>query len=155
MRLQLEKSYVGDDRFKLTQDFNVSFKDANKANAHIPEQVLGALSKREHFDFVSMEIPKEGKICVVDTGGYSSLEEGDVQWEHNVDLEKEKSNALSILSTVVPAHEVFLTSSKAGNKHAISHAKQNGQTDMVDKLVRKATIQVPRIVLCISSVLIL
>ena len=60
MRLQLEKSYVGDDRFKLTEDFNVSFKDAYKVNAHIPDQVLGAMSKREHFDFVSMENQKEG-----------------------------------------------------------------------------------------------
>jgi len=28
MRLQLEKTYGGDDRFKLTDQFEVSFKDA-------------------------------------------------------------------------------------------------------------------------------
>jgi hypothetical protein len=47
MRLQLEKTYGGDDRFKLTEDFNVSFKDANKVRAHVSDVMLGALSKRE------------------------------------------------------------------------------------------------------------
>ena len=53
MRLQLEKTYGGDDRFKLTNDFEVSFKDANKAHRHVPDTMLGALSKREQEDFVS------------------------------------------------------------------------------------------------------
>ena len=122
MRLQMEKGYGGDKRFKLTEDFDVSFKDANKANAHVSDVMLGALSKREHQDFM-----QDGSISsmnkVKDTGGYKDLEEGDIQWNHDVDLEKERSNALSILSTIVPANEVFLTSSKAGNKNAISQAK--------------------------------
>jgi len=48
MRLQLQKTYKGDDRFRLTQDFDVSFRDANKFNAHVSDVMLGALSKREH-----------------------------------------------------------------------------------------------------------
>lgn len=53
MRLQLEKTYGGDDRFKLTKDFEVSYKDANKSKSHIPDVMLGALSKREQEDFIS------------------------------------------------------------------------------------------------------
>ena len=43
MRLQLQKSYGGDKRFKLTEEFDVSLKD----NHHISDVMLGALSKRE------------------------------------------------------------------------------------------------------------
>lgn len=59
--------------------------------------MLGALSKREQEDFIS-----EAKLSKIerikDTGGYESLEEGDIQWDHNIDLEIEKSNALNILA---------------------------------------------------------
>ena len=48
-----------------------------------------------------------------DTGGYDSLDEGDVKWAHHLDLERERSNALNVLAQVVPANEIFLTSSKA------------------------------------------
>jgi hypothetical protein len=51
MRLQLEKSYGGDARFKLTEEFDVSLKDANKSHNHVSDVMLGALSKREQKDF--------------------------------------------------------------------------------------------------------
>ena len=122
MRLQLEKTYGGDERFKLTDQFEVSFKDANKAHRHIPDVMLGAMSKREQQDFVSDAKLRTMKV-VKDTGGYDSLDEGDVKWKHKIDLDKERSSALSILAQVVPANEVYLTSSKQGNRQAISSAK--------------------------------
>ena len=122
MRLQLEKTYGGDERFKLTDEFKVSFKDANKAKRHIPDAMLGALSKREQQDFISDAKLQQIKR-VKDTGGYDSLEEGNVEWKHNIDLEIERENALNILSQIVPANEVFLTSSKAQNRGASSSAK--------------------------------
>lgn len=122
MRLQLEKTYGGDDRFKLTDDFTVSFKDANKAKRHIPDTMLGAMSKREQEDFIS-----DAKLRQIerfrDTGGYDSLDEGTVQWNHDIDLDKERENALNVLAQLVPANEVFLTSSKAQNRGAQSSAK--------------------------------
>ena len=51
MRLQLEKTYGGDDRFKLTEDFEVSLKDANRGHTHVPDQMIGALSKTEFNAF--------------------------------------------------------------------------------------------------------
>ena len=97
MRLQMQKTYGGDDRFKLTKDFEVSIKDANKSKAHISDIMLGALSKKEQEDFFSDK--KLSKLKVIkDTGGYEDLEEGYIQWSHNIDLEKERSNALNILS---------------------------------------------------------
>ena len=47
LRMQLEKTYGGDDRFKLGADFNVGFQDANKAGAHVTETMLEAMDKRE------------------------------------------------------------------------------------------------------------
>ena len=45
--MQLERTYGGDDRFKLGEDFDVGFKDANKAGAHISEAMLGGMDRRE------------------------------------------------------------------------------------------------------------
>ena len=137
MRLQLEKTYGGDERFKLTSDFDVSFGDAKKTKSHIPDAMLGALSKREQEDFISDKKLGAIKQRTKDTGGYESLEEGDVKWDHDIDLEKERSNALNILSQIVPANEVFLTSSKSQNRLASSAAKQSGQVKEIDKLTGK------------------
>jgi len=43
----MQKTFGGDERFKLTEDFDVSLKDANKSKSHISDVMLGALSKRE------------------------------------------------------------------------------------------------------------
>jgi hypothetical protein len=42
MRLQLQKTYQGDERFKLDKSFNVS-----KNQKLLPDQMKGAMSKRE------------------------------------------------------------------------------------------------------------
>ena len=49
----MEKSYGGDARFKLTEDFDVSLNDANKTHNHVSDVMLGGLSKREQQDFFS------------------------------------------------------------------------------------------------------
>jgi hypothetical protein len=61
--------------------------------------MLGAMSKMEREEFISdMKLSKINKIKV-DTGGYDSLDEGDmIKWDHNLDLEKERSNTLNILA---------------------------------------------------------
>ena len=105
----------------MTKDFDVSFKDANTAHAHVPDIMLGAMSKMERDEFISdKKLEKINKIKI-DTGGYNSLDEGDmIKWNHNLDLEKERSNTLNILASLVPANEVYLTSSKSANKLSMS-----------------------------------
>mmetsp|Transcript_27030 Transcript_27030/g.41169 ORF Transcript_27030/g.41169 Transcript_27030/m.41169 type:complete len:121 (+) Transcript_27030:1-363(+) len=75
MRLQLQKTYGGDDRFKLTEDFDVSLKDANKSHTHVPDNMLGALSKTEFQHFFSKDAAQEGEEMPKNTGGYDSLED--------------------------------------------------------------------------------
>ena len=62
MRLQLEKTFGGDDRFKLTGEFDVSLGDANKHKKHVPDVMLGALSKREQEDFFAHKEKKSAKV---------------------------------------------------------------------------------------------
>jgi hypothetical protein len=87
--------------------------------------MLGGLSKREQQDFFSKKgDKKKSEKSLVNTGGYSSLDEegeevGTIAWKHGLNLEKERSAALNILSTIVPANEVFLTSSKAQNQKSL------------------------------------
>ena len=100
MRLQLEKTFGGDERFKLTKDFDVSLKDANAGKRHISEVMMGGLSKKEQKDFFEKK------------NEHSDQESQDIE-VGEIDIEKEKNRALSILAQIVPASEIFLTSSKA------------------------------------------
>jgi len=61
--------------------------------------MLGALSKMEREEFISdIKLSKMNKIRV-DTGGYNSLDEGEmIKWDHKIDLEKERSNTLNLLA---------------------------------------------------------
>jgi hypothetical protein len=45
----LQKSYKGDERFKLStsKDFDIDLSDAKKTIKQLPSTMLGALSKRE------------------------------------------------------------------------------------------------------------
>jgi hypothetical protein len=115
LRLQLEKTYKGDDRFKLTEDFDVSFADANRSKRHVPDIMMGGMSKREIESLFKSKGDDE-EMVRRNTGGYESLDDsknGEICWEHGIDVEKEKEHALNVLSRIVPASEVFLTSSKA------------------------------------------
>ena len=55
----MEKTFGGDDRFKLTNDFDVSLGDANQHKKHVPDIMLGALSKREQEDFFAHKSDKK------------------------------------------------------------------------------------------------
>lgn len=69
------------------------------------------------------------------TGGYESLDNeefGDIEWDHGLDLDKERENALFILSKVVPASEIFLTSSKAQNVNEKFKRKQQDSSNGID-----------------------
>jgi len=61
--------------------------------------MIGAMSKMERDEFISdRKLDKIVKIKV-DTGGYNSLDEGDmIKWDHKLNLEKERSNTLNILA---------------------------------------------------------
>ena len=58
--MQLQKSYKGDDRFKLDQskDFDVDVKEAAKVRKTLPSAMLGALSKREE-ELLKEDQPKK------------------------------------------------------------------------------------------------
>lgn len=138
MRLQLQKTFGGDERFKLTKDFDVSLKDANKSKSHISDIMMGQLSKREQEDFMQAKYQGKQRQVKIDTGGYSSLDDsdgGEIQWKHEINLEKERNQALNILSQIVPANEVFLTCSKANNKSSLDQARNSGQKESIDKLI--------------------
>ena len=73
----------------------------------MPDQMLGALSKSEFSSFFNKKAAsKEFTTSMTKyTGGYDSLEDsqaGDVQWDHEIDVEKEKDKYLEILARVVP-----------------------------------------------------
>jgi len=61
--LQLQKSYKGDERFKLLEnDFNVDLKEAAKHRKQLPSAMLGALSKREEELLREDEAPKVMRV---------------------------------------------------------------------------------------------
>ena len=60
MRLQLQKTYEGDERFKLTGDFHVDKK------AKLPEKMIGGMSRMERDQLLTEHKTKE-KIAVVST----------------------------------------------------------------------------------------
>ena len=74
----MEKTYDGDSRFKLTPEFEISFKDANRTKSHINTGiVLGSMNKLEIDHFISDKKLNKIKKINIDTGGYESLDEGD------------------------------------------------------------------------------
>ena len=102
--MQLEKTYKGDDRFKLTEDFDVSFADANKGKRHMPDVMIGSLNKREQ-ELLKKKVehePENDNLKIqINNGGYESLddeENGEICWSHDINLDKEKEGAFHILS---------------------------------------------------------
>ena len=45
--MQLQKTYRGDERFRLDDDFDINLKQATANRKSLPQNMLGALSKRE------------------------------------------------------------------------------------------------------------
>jgi hypothetical protein len=106
MLLQLQKSYKGDERFRLdNDDFAVNpLKDKGEfgGKVSLPDTMLGALSKRErevlnlggkkHRD--SNEIVQESRP--------DDLDEGLIQWDTELDMEREKAKLFGVLGKIVP-----------------------------------------------------
>ena len=60
--LQLQKTYKGDDRFKLDKDnFDIDMKEAVAHRKSLPQAMLGALSKREE-DLLNEEGKSKKKV---------------------------------------------------------------------------------------------
>ena len=81
----------------------MSIMDANKSKSHVPDVMLGALSKREQETFFKKKIggDESDGDTKINTGGYDSLdneEHGQISWEHNINLEKERASLLNVLS---------------------------------------------------------
>jgi hypothetical protein len=62
--LQLQKTYKGDDRFKLAEDagFDIDLKDKD-AKKVLPQSMLGALSKREEGLLKDKDEEAPKKVC--------------------------------------------------------------------------------------------
>lgn len=101
LRLQLQKTYKGDDRFKLDKGFSVE----TKSKHHLPDDLFGSLSKREKEGLFSNKIvKKEQKVRDDDSDAENR------QWDPEIDLAREKSKAFDILAKLVPQSEIFLSS---------------------------------------------
>ena len=94
LRLQLQKTYKGDERFKLDEGFRVDKSDSKL----MPADMFGAMSKREKESLFKTKVknPKSQP-----TENLSDDNEG-VQWDPELDLAKEKSKAFDVLAKLVP-----------------------------------------------------
>ena len=108
--LQLQKSYKGDDRFRLdTDDFGVDVvKDKGEHGGKIalPETMLGSLSKRER-DALGETGKKRKNSDVVMEAQKDDLDTGTIQWEPELDMEREKTRLFGVLAKFVPQTEIF------------------------------------------------
>ena len=113
MLLQLQKSYKGDDRFKLDADdgFQVNpVKDKGLfgGKVQLPETMLGSLSKREQ-DVYREAIHGKRRRKSSDVAMPEQVEDEieTVKWEIDLNIEKEKAKAFGVLGKFVPQTEIF------------------------------------------------
>ena len=96
--LQLQKTYKGDDRFKLDKDFVAD--DAKK----LPANMIGSLSTREYELLMEKkrQPKKEGEQdqqFQTAPKEYDALDDGEFEWEHELEtFNAEKSRTFSILA---------------------------------------------------------
>eukprot|EP00347_Sterkiella_histriomuscorum_P013534 403364343 len=115
--LQLQKTYKGDDRFQLTRDFDI---DKSKKKS-LPEAMLGAMNQLE-FDLLDDRIEKKPKKVKKEN---EEEQEDNIQWDPELNPDKEKINALMILGTIVPQSEIFLKAGHGDNqKKSTLHIKR-------------------------------
>ena len=115
--LQLQKTYMGDDRFKLDKEFEADEIDK------LPSNLLGSLSTRERQDLLLSKKSKSQKKEV--NGDQKNNEqmdeldnEEDLQWDTELGQhESEKSRAFNILSQFVPKVEIFCNNYMAGKSN--------------------------------------
>lgn len=87
LRLQLQKTYKGDERFKLDDGFKVDKADRKL----MPELMFGGMSKREKDALFTVKPARvRDEVKKEDSDG--------VQWDIDLDLAKEKAKAFDILA---------------------------------------------------------
>ena len=74
----------------------------------MPDKLLGAMTKREQDFFQKGETMEKAESKI-------QKEDVDLAWQPQINVESEREKALSILTQIVPANEVYLTSSKSQN----------------------------------------
>lgn len=107
LRLLLQKSYKGDDRFKLDKSFKI---DTDKSL--MPENLLGAISKHEKDSLFQKPASKAKPAATVIT----ELDGGHQQWDPEFDPHAEKQKSFDILAKFVPQSEIFLSSKPQAKK---------------------------------------
>lgn len=90
LRLQLQKTYGGDDRFKLDENFKVDKSDAKL----MPSDMFGAMSKKEKDELFKAKTMKSERK---EAQEYRSEDEG-IQWDPEIDMKKEKSKMFDVLA---------------------------------------------------------
>lgn len=89
LRLQLQKTYKGDERFKLDENFKVDKSDAKL----MPQEMFGAMSKKEKQELFKPKV----KSLERKAQEQQSDDEG-VQWDPEIDIKKERAKAFDILA---------------------------------------------------------
>lgn len=90
--LQLQKTYLGDDRFKLDKDFGVEDEDVDK----LPKNLLGALSTKETQDLITDKKQRhhtKGDVKVGEEHAYivpvaqemDNLDKTEYEWDAELD----------------------------------------------------------------------
>jgi hypothetical protein len=106
MLLQLQKSYKGDDRFRLDEDegFAVNpLKDKGVGGKiQLPEAMLGQLTKREREALTEVGKKRRRSSDIAMEKTVDELDTGEIQWDTELDMEKEKAKLFGVLGKIVP-----------------------------------------------------
>lgn len=108
LRLQLQKTYKGDDRFKLDKNFTVE----TRSKHHLPDDLYGSLSKLERERLFKEKQNKKQQINEYDSDAENRV------WDIDLNLAKEKSQAFDILAKIVPQSEIYLSSKPCVQKQS-------------------------------------
>lgn len=139
MLLQLQKSYRGDDRFRLDQDeFVVNpDKDRGFGKASLPDTMLGALSKRER-EALNLAGKKRKRSDEIKTETVADdLDTGLIQWDAELDMEKEKARLFGVLGKIVPQTEVFFQDHKSSKQHLARKADASESVKVAGKAIQQ------------------
>ena len=121
MLLQLQKSYKGDDRFRLDEDEGFAVKPVQDkgfgGKIQLPETMLGSMSKREREALNEAGKKRRRSSDIVMEKVVDELDTGTIQWDTELDVEKEKAKLFGVLGKIVPQSEVFFQDHKSSKQH--------------------------------------
>lgn len=122
LRLQLQKTYKGDERFKLDKNFTVE----TKSKHHLPDDLFGSLSKREKDNLFHNKRPVKQVTNEVDSDAENR------KWDMDLDVAREKSKAFDILAKLVPQSEIYLSSKPSAKTSSSAQKQQFSQIKRFD-----------------------